>query len=38
MLAINGIATHETGCPNSRKQWSFEENDWIETEQKIEHE
>jgi hypothetical protein len=36
MLAIKGIATHETGCTNSRKQWSIEENAWIETQQEIE--
>jgi hypothetical protein len=38
MLPINGIAAHETGCPNSRKQWSVDENDWIETEQEIDRE
>ena len=38
MLAINGVATHETGCPNSRMVWSIEENDWIETEQEVESE
>lgn len=21
MLSINGVACHETGCPNSRKVW-----------------
>jgi hypothetical protein len=36
MLSINGIACHETGCPNSNKVWSIEENDWIE--QEVEHE
>jgi hypothetical protein len=33
MLSINGMACHETGCPNSNKTWSMEENDWIETKQ-----
>lgn len=32
MLSINGVACHETGCPNSNKQWSVEDNDWIEQE------
>lgn len=32
MLSINGVACHETGCPNSNKVWSIEENDWIEEE------
>ena len=38
MLAINGVATHETGCPSSRKVWSVEDNDWIEAEQEVESE
>jgi hypothetical protein len=29
MLSINGVACHETGCSNSRKIWSAEEDDWI---------
>ena len=36
MLAINSVPCHETGCPNSKKAWSVEENDWIE--QEAEHE
>ena len=36
MLSINGVPCHETGCPNSNKVWSIEENDWIE--QEVEHE
>jgi hypothetical protein len=32
ILPINGVACHETGCSNSRKIWSAEENDWIEKE------
>jgi hypothetical protein len=36
MLSINGVPCHETGCPNSNKVWSIEENDWIEEE--VEHE
>jgi hypothetical protein len=38
MLSINGMACHETGCPNSNKTWSVEENDWVETEQEVGHE
>jgi hypothetical protein len=38
MLAINGLPCHETGCPNSNKTWSIEENDWVETERKITNE
>lgn len=29
MLSINGIACHETGCPNSRKTWIAEREEWI---------
>ena len=29
MLSINGIACHETGCPNSRKVWVAEREQWI---------
>jgi hypothetical protein len=35
MLSINGAPCHETGCPNSNKIWSIEENDWIEAEREI---
>lgn len=31
MLSINGVACHETGCPNSRKTWDDERQDWIKT-------
>ena len=31
MLSINGVACHETGCPNSRKTWDAERQDWIKT-------
>jgi hypothetical protein len=27
MLAINGTACHETGCPNSGKRW--EDGEWV---------
>lgn len=27
MLAINGLNTHELGCPNSRKTW--EDGEWV---------
>lgn len=30
MLSINGIATHETGCPNSRKVWDKRAKEWVE--------
>ena len=29
MLSINGIPCHETGCPNARKTWDKEREDWI---------
>jgi hypothetical protein len=29
MLSINGVACHETGCPNSRKTWIEERGEWI---------
>lgn len=29
MLSINGMACHETGCPNSRKRWDAEGEEWI---------
>lgn len=32
MLSINGVPCHETGCPDSNKVWSVEENDWIDPE------
>ncbi len=38
MLSINGVACHETGCSNSNKIWSVEENDWIEQEVEYESE
>jgi len=28
MLSINGVPCHETGCPNSRKQWNPETEEW----------
>lgn len=28
MLSINGVACHETGCPNSRKTWDSESQSW----------
>lgn len=28
MLTINGINTHETGCPNAKKKWDSEEGVW----------
>src|SRR5258708_24505962 len=33
MLSINGTPCHETGCANSNRVWSIEDNDWIEPEQ-----
>ena len=32
MLLINGVPCHKTGCPNSKKIWSIEDNDWSEPE------
>jgi hypothetical protein len=29
MLSINGVACHETGCPNSRKTWIAERGSWV---------
>ena len=29
MLSINGVACHETGCPNSKKTWVEERQEWI---------
>jgi hypothetical protein len=29
MLSINGVACHETGCPNSRKTWIAERGEWV---------
>jgi hypothetical protein len=29
MLSINGVACHETGCPNSRKTWIEEREEWV---------
>jgi lipoate synthase len=28
MLSINGIACHETGCPNIKKVWDSETETW----------
>jgi hypothetical protein len=29
MLAINGVACHETGCPNMGARWDRENDCWI---------
>jgi hypothetical protein len=29
MLSINGVACHETGCPNSRKTWIESRGEWV---------
>jgi hypothetical protein len=29
MLSINGIPCHETGCPNSKKTWAEERQEWV---------
>lgn len=29
MLSINGVACHETGCPNSRKTWLEDRAEWV---------
>jgi hypothetical protein len=36
LLSINGVACHETGCPNSGRTWSNDEHDWIEQEEEME--
>ncbi len=30
MLSINGMACHETGCPNSRKAWDHDSRSWVD--------
>lgn len=29
MLSINGTATHETGCPNAKKTWVEDRQEWV---------
>ena len=29
MLSINGLACHETGCPNAKKEWDKDRQEWI---------
>ena len=29
MLFINGVACHETGCPNARSRWDEEFQEWV---------
>lgn len=29
MLSINRVACHETGCPNSKKTWVEERQEWV---------
>jgi len=29
MLSINGVACHETGCPNQNSRWDAESESWI---------
>jgi hypothetical protein len=29
MLSINGVACHETGCPNSGKTWMEDRQEWV---------
>ena len=29
MLSINGVACHEHGCPNSRKTWVADRQEWV---------
>lgn len=26
---INGVFTHETGCPNARKKWDNDSEQWV---------
>jgi hypothetical protein len=30
MLSINGVACHETGCPNQNKRWDANIGQWFE--------
>lgn len=29
MLTINGLACHETGCPNEKKTWIADRGEWV---------
>ena len=29
MLCINGMNTHELGCPNQRAKWSVDRQEWV---------
>ena len=29
MLSINGVPCHETGCPNARKTWVEDRQEWV---------
>ena len=29
MLSINGVPCHETGCPNSKKTWVEDRQEWV---------
>jgi hypothetical protein len=29
MLSINGVPCHETGCPNSKKHWDADRQEWV---------
>lgn len=31
MLNINGVPCHETGCPNERKRWDTDNEEWVAT-------
>ena len=31
LLAINGVACHETGCPNQHARWDKASQEWIKT-------
>ena len=30
MLSINGVACHETGCPNARARWDADSESWVQ--------
>ncbi len=32
MLSINGMACHESGCPNARKAWDHDLRAWVDAE------
>jgi hypothetical protein len=29
MVSINGVACHETGCPNAHSRWDADHDEWV---------